>query len=83
MPASFCVFARARRSAGAKPATVRPDRWSRREKPRSGKMGGNIFSGVINGRGTALMMIGMLVFAVAWEAFTNFLDIKVRWRGTG
>lgn len=41
-------------------------------------MGGNIFSGVINGRGTALMMIGMLVFAVAWEAFTLFLDNKVR-----
>ena len=39
-------------------------------------MGGNIFSGVINGRGTALMMIGMLVFAVAWEAFTLFLDNK-------
>jgi hypothetical protein len=37
-------------------------------------MGGAVFSGVINGRATAWMMIGMLVFAVAWEAFTNYLE---------
>jgi len=37
-------------------------------------MGGNIFNGNINGRATAWMMIGMLVFAVAWEAFTDHLD---------
>jgi hypothetical protein len=37
-------------------------------------MGGNIFNGNINGRATAWMMIGMLVFAVAWEGFTNYLE---------
>lgn len=37
-------------------------------------MGGAVFTGVINGRATAWMMIGMLAFAVAWEAFTNYLE---------
>ena len=37
-------------------------------------MGGNIFNGNINGRATAWMMIGMLVFAVAWESFTSWLE---------
>ena len=38
-------------------------------------MGGNIFNGNINGRATAWMMIGMLVFAVAWEAFTSMVNV--------
>ena len=37
-------------------------------------MGGAIFNGVINGRATAGMMIGMLVFAVLWESFTGYLE---------
>lgn len=37
-------------------------------------MGGNIFNGTINGRATAWMMIAMLVFAVAWEGFTAYLE---------
>ena len=40
-------------------------------------MGGNIFNGNINGRATAWMMIGMLVFAVAWESFTEWLEHKL------
>eukprot|EP01047_Picozoa_sp_COSAG01_P016624 COSAG01_NODE_857_length_13073_cov_13.630415_13_plen_81_part_00 len=40
-------------------------------------MGGGIFIGFINGRATALMMVGMIIFAVAWEAFTNYLDRRV------
>lgn len=43
-------------------------------------MAGAIFSGNINGICTALMMVAMLVFAVAWEAFTAHLDRKV-WPG--
>ena len=40
-------------------------------------MGGGIFIGNINGRATALMMVAMLIFAVAWEAFCNYLDRTV------
>eukprot|EP01044_Picomonas_judraskeda_P019403 COSAG03_NODE_4086_length_1690_cov_1.191075_2_plen_218_part_01 len=40
-------------------------------------MGGNIFNGNINGRATAWMMIGMLVFAVIWESFTDWLEHKL------
>jgi hypothetical protein len=40
-------------------------------------MGGGIFIGNINGRATALMMVAMLVFAVAWEAFCTYLDRTV------
>ena len=41
-------------------------------------MAGGIFSGNINSQATALMMIGMLAFACAWEGFTNWLSSKVR-----
>jgi hypothetical protein len=37
-------------------------------------MGGAIFNGNINGRATAWMMVGMLIFAVAWESFTGYLE---------
>jgi ABC-type uncharacterized transport system permease subunit len=41
-------------------------------------MAGAIFGGNINAICTALMMVAMLVFAVAWEAFTGYLDRRVR-----
>ena len=41
-------------------------------------MAGQIFSGNINAICTSLMMVAMLVFAVAWEAFTGYLDRRVR-----
>jgi hypothetical protein len=41
-------------------------------------MAGGIFAGNINSQATALMMIGMLAFACAWEGFTNWLSSKVR-----
>ena len=37
-------------------------------------MGGAIFNGNINGRATAWMMVGMLIFAVMWESFTSYLE---------
>ena len=37
-------------------------------------MAGQIFNGNINGLATAWMMIYMLVFAVAWEGFTGWLE---------
>jgi hypothetical protein len=40
-------------------------------------MAGAIFGGNINGICTAMMMVAMLMFAVAWEAFTGYLDRKV------
>jgi hypothetical protein len=40
-------------------------------------MAGAIFGGNINGICTAMMMVAMLVFAVAWEALTARLDRKV------
>ena len=39
---------------------------------------GGIFDGNINARATAAMMIAMLLFACAWESFTNWLEAKVR-----
>ena len=41
-------------------------------------MAGQIFSGNINAICTSLMMVAMLVFAVTWEAFTGYLDRRVR-----
>ena len=49
--------------------------WWAPSSPR--RMGGGIFIGNINGRATALMMVAMLVFAVAWEAFCTYLDRTV------
>ena len=37
-------------------------------------MAGAIFSGNINARATAWMMIYMLIFAVIWEAGCNWLS---------
>ena len=37
-------------------------------------MAGQIFSGNINALATSWMMIYMLMFAVAWEAWTGFLE---------
>ena len=40
-------------------------------------MGGQIFDGFINGRATAWMMIAMLIFAVIWESFTDYLEERL------